>query len=118
MSAIKIAVIAGAAIVVVTICNQNRANLGTLEGVPWVIPIVLAVFGAWTILLTRTRYGRYVYAIGGNPEAARRAGVNLANVRTIAFVISGSKRSQSGSSSFPLKSAGMPSMLHGAGSRS
>jgi D-xylose transport system permease protein len=87
LSAIKIALIAAAAIVVVTICNQNRANLGTLEGVPWVIPIVLAVFGAWTILLTRTRYGRYVYAIGGNPEAARRAGVNLANVRTIAFVL-------------------------------
>jgi D-xylose transport system permease protein len=87
LSAIKIAMIAAAAIVVVTICNQNRANLGTLEGVPWVIPIVLAVFGAWTILLTRTRYGRYVYAIGGNPEAARRAGVSLANVRTIAFVL-------------------------------
>jgi D-xylose transport system permease protein len=87
LSAIKIALIAAAAFVVVTICNTNRANFGTLEGVPWVIPIVLAVFGAWTVLLTRTRYGRYVYAIGGNPEAARRAGVNLANVRTIAFAL-------------------------------
>ena len=75
------------AIVVVGICNTNRANLGTLEGVPWVIPIVLAVLGAWTVLLQRTTYGRYVYAIGGNPEATRRAGVNLAVVRTVAFTL-------------------------------
>ncbi len=82
---IKIGVIALVAIVVVAICNTNRANLGVLEGVPWVIPIVLVVLAAWTVLLERTRYGRYVYAIGGNPEAARRAGVNLAVIRTIAF---------------------------------
>jgi D-xylose transport system permease protein len=74
---IKIGMVAVAAIVVVGICSINRANIGTVVGVPWVIPIVLAVLGAWTILLRRTRYGRYVYAIGGNPEAARRAGVNL-----------------------------------------
>ena len=49
------------------------------------IPIVLAVLGVWTVLLQRTRYGRYVYAIGGNPEAARRAGINLSIVRTVAF---------------------------------
>jgi len=76
-----------AGIVVVGICNINRAAIGTLAGVPWVIAIVLAILGAWTILLERTRYGRYVYAIGGNPEAARRAGINLANIRTLAFVL-------------------------------
>src|SRR6266446_1319280 len=85
LSLIKIALIAVVAIVVVGICNTNRANLGTLEGVPWVIPIVLVVLGAWTVLLQRTKYGRYVYAIGGNPEAARRAGINVALVRTAAF---------------------------------
>jgi D-xylose transport system permease protein len=87
LTIIKIALIAIVAAVVVAICNQNRAIFGVNEGVPWVIPIVLAVFGAWTILLTRTRYGRYVYAIGGNPEAARRAGINLSRVRTIAFAL-------------------------------
>ena len=84
---IKIGVIAVVAIVVVGICNVNRANIGTLEGVPWVIPIVLVVLAAWTVLLQRTRYGRYVYAIGGNPEAARRAGINLAVIRTTAFML-------------------------------
>jgi D-xylose transport system permease protein len=87
LTLIKIGVIAVVAIVVVFICNVNRANLGTLEGVPWVIPIVLAVLGAWTVLLDRTRYGRYIYAIGGNPEAARRAGINLSVIRTTAFML-------------------------------
>lgn len=87
LSLIKIGLIAVVAIVVVAICNSNRANLGTLEGVPWFIPIVLFVLGAWTILLERTKFGRYVYAIGGNPEAARRAGINVALIRTIAFAL-------------------------------
>jgi D-xylose transport system permease protein len=73
--------------VVVAICNVNRAATGTLAGVPWVIPLVLFVLGAWTVLLERTKYGRYVFAIGGNPEAARRAGINLATIRTWAFVL-------------------------------
>jgi len=87
LTIIKIALMAVIGITVVAICNVNRAAVGTLEGVPWVIAIVLAVLGAWTVLLERTRYGRYVYAIGGNPEAARRAGVDLTNVRTLAFVL-------------------------------
>lgn len=84
---IKIGLIAVVAVVVVSICNTNRASLGVLAGVPYVIPIVLVVLAAWTILLERTKYGRYVYAIGGNPEASRRAGINLPIIRTVAFVL-------------------------------
>ena len=51
------------------------------------IPIVLVVLGVWTLVLERTRFGRYLYAIGGNPEAARRAGVSLAGIRTWAFAL-------------------------------
>jgi D-xylose transport system permease protein len=87
LTVLKIALIAAAGIVVVAISDINRANFGTLAGVPWVVPIVLGVLGAWTILLERTRYGRYVYAIGGNAEAARRAGINVAMVRTVAFML-------------------------------
>src|ERR1700674_4282602 len=85
LTVLKIVLIAAAGIVVVAISNINRANFGTLAGVPWVVPIVLGVLGAYTILLERTQYGRYVYAIGGNPEAARRAGINVALIRTLAF---------------------------------
>ncbi|HXO59648.1 MAG TPA: hypothetical protein VN834_07580 [Candidatus Acidoferrum sp.] len=87
LTVLKIALIAIAGIVVVAISNVNRANFGTLAGVPWVVPIVLVVLGAWTILLERTKYGRYVYAIGGNAEAARRAGINVALIRTVAFAL-------------------------------
>jgi D-xylose transport system permease protein len=87
LTIIKIAFIAAVGVVVVAICNVNRAHFGTLAGVPWVIPIVLGVFGVWMLLLERTRFGRYIYAIGGNPEAARRAGISLARVRTWAFIL-------------------------------
>src|SRR2546429_9418523 len=87
LTLLKITLIAIVAVVVVAICNVNRAAFGTLAGVPWVIPIVLAVFGVWMVLLQRTRFGRYVYAIGGNPEAARRAGIKLSAVRTLCFII-------------------------------
>jgi D-xylose transport system permease protein len=87
LTILKIVFIAIVGVVVVAICGINRAHFGTIEGVPWVIPIVLGVLGVWMILLERTRFGRYVYAIGGNAEAARRAGVGLAGVRTWCFVL-------------------------------
>jgi D-xylose transport system permease protein len=87
LTLLKIALIAIVAIAVVAICSINRANLGTLVGVPWVIPIVLAVLAVWTVLLQRTRFGRYVYAIGGNREAARRAGIKVGTVVTWCFVL-------------------------------
>ncbi|WP_337313278.1 ABC transporter permease [Candidatus Aeolococcus gillhamiae] len=87
LTMIKIVAIAVVGVVVVAICNVNRANFGTVAGVPWVIPVVLGVFALWMLLLERTRFGRYIYAIGGNPEAARRAGISLARIRTIAFIL-------------------------------
>jgi D-xylose transport system permease protein len=87
ITAMKIVLMVAAGIAVVAICNVNRAHSGTIEGVPYIIPIVLVVLAAWTVLLQRTRFGRYVYAIGGNAEAARRAGVNLRAVRTWGFVL-------------------------------
>ncbi len=51
----------------------------------WMIVIILGA----SVLLTRTRFGRYVFAIGGNEEAARLAGVNVARVKTMVYVISG-----------------------------
>jgi D-xylose transport system permease protein len=58
-----------------------------LEGVPWVVPIVLGFFVLWTFVLSRTAYGRHVYAVGGNEEAARRAGIPVDRVRISVFVL-------------------------------
>jgi D-xylose transport system permease protein len=88
VTAIRIVLVAVVGVAVVLVCTVNRGSaLVAVEGVPWVVPIVLGVLGAWTLLLQRTRFGRYVYAIGGNPEAARRAGVSLAGLRTWAFAL-------------------------------
>jgi D-xylose transport system permease protein len=88
VTAIRIALVALVGAVVVAICNVNRGTaLKAVQGVPWVIPIVLVVLGIWTLVLGRTRFGRYLYAIGGNPEAARRAGVSLAGIRTWGFAL-------------------------------
>jgi len=83
----KIVFIAAAGALVVAICNVNRGTFLPIAGVPWVVPIVLAVLGAWTILLERTQFGRHMYAVGGNAEAARRAGISVNNVRTVAFIL-------------------------------
>jgi D-xylose transport system permease protein len=86
LTALKIVAVAAAGIIVVMICNTNRGTaFRSIRGVPWVVLIVLGVLAAWTFVLGRTRFGRYIYAIGGNAEAARRAGINLALVRTAAF---------------------------------
>ncbi len=83
----KIAFIAVAGIVVVAICNINRGTYNPIIGVPWVVPLVLAVLAGATVLLERTQFGRHVYAVGGSPEAARRAGVGVISVRTLAFIL-------------------------------
>jgi D-xylose transport system permease protein len=82
-----IVVVAAAGFALVFVCNVNRGVLVPLKGVPWVVPYVLVILVAVSILLGRTRLGRYIYAIGGNPEASRRAGVSVARVRTIAFAL-------------------------------
>jgi D-xylose transport system permease protein len=82
---IVVTAIGGAVLVV--ICNLNRGALTPLRGVPWVVPVVLAVLLMWSFVLGRTKLGRYIYAIGANPEAARRAGINVPLVRTAGFMM-------------------------------
>ena len=80
-----IAVLAGAAVAVL---NQNRST-GTkvIEGVPLVIPFVITLLFVGTFVLDRTKFGRHLYAVGGNPEAARRAGIKVGMIRISAFII-------------------------------
>ena len=87
---LKIAAMAVAGVVVVLVGNTNRgAGTAVVRGVPWVVLVVVVVLVAWSVLLGRTRFGRYVYAIGGNAEAARRAGISLSRIRVLAFTLAG-----------------------------
>jgi D-xylose transport system permease protein len=88
----KIGLLAVAGALIIFVCDIDRrigANSNPVVGVPWDVPLVLAVVFGATLLLERTQFGRHVYAVGGNPEAARRAGVGVQAIRTWAFVISG-----------------------------
>jgi D-xylose transport system permease protein len=84
----KVAAIAilGGLVVLLLSVNRGQALLA-IEGVPIVIPIVLVILVVGTFVLDRTVFGRYIYAVGGNPEAARRAGIKVAQIRLYAFVI-------------------------------
>ncbi|MEV0183216.1 ABC transporter permease [Streptomyces sp. NPDC050625] len=59
-----------------------------LSGVPYVVPVVLVLLVAGTYVLSRTKYGLHIYAVGGNAEAARRAGVNVDRIKGSVFVVS------------------------------
>jgi D-xylose transport system permease protein len=86
---LKLAVVAVIGAALVYVLNINRAAFGTLEGVPWVVVVVLGLLLLTTVLLMRTKFGRYVYAVGGNAEAARRAGINLNRIRVLCFTLAG-----------------------------
>jgi D-xylose transport system permease protein len=87
---LKVAAMAVAGVVVVLIGNLNRGPfLVVVRGVPWVVLVIVAVVVIYSFLLGRTRFGRYIYAIGGNAEAARRAGINLSRIRVAAFTLAG-----------------------------
>jgi D-xylose transport system permease protein len=69
--------------------NQERglSAANSTKGVPIVAPLILAILVVGTFVLSKTAFGRHIYAVGGNAEAARRAGINVKRVRTIAFVL-------------------------------
>ncbi len=67
--------------------RSNNPQLVSLKGIPIVVPVILGLLVLGTFILGRTAFGRHIYAVGGNAEAARRAGINVKRVRTAAFVI-------------------------------
>jgi len=72
------------------VLSQERAinpAINSLKGVPIVVPIIAFFLILWTFVLGRTAYGRHVYAVGGNTEAARRAGIPVDRIRISVFVI-------------------------------
>jgi len=80
--ALKILGIAAVAFGAVIWANQER-------GFPFAALLVIVLLVVWTWVAERTTFGRHVYAVGGNAEAARRAGISVRNIRILVFMISG-----------------------------
>ncbi|HSN02930.1 MAG TPA: hypothetical protein VLS91_05550 [Acidimicrobiales bacterium] len=87
--AFKIGALAVAGIALALLFNADRGTFIVLQGMPYAIPIDFAVLAAGSVILTKTKAGRYIYAIGGNSEAARRSGINVNRYRLLAFALTG-----------------------------
>jgi len=77
----------GAAVLALNAERSNNVKIVSLKGIPDVVPLILGILVVGTFFLSRTSYGRHLYAVGGNAEAARRSGINVKQVRLMAFVI-------------------------------
>ncbi|GMR02074.1 MAG: ABC transporter permease [Acidimicrobiia bacterium] len=83
LSVILIQLVALAAVLGLAIGYANAER-----GVPVVTVILAALLLFWNFVATKTRFGRHVYAVGGNAEAARRAGIKVDSIRVRVFMIS------------------------------
>jgi len=85
----KVGGVAAFGAVATALLTINRSPNPSIEisGVPYVVPIVLGLLTIGTYVLNRTRYGRHIYAVGGNTEAARRAGIDVTKIKASAFVV-------------------------------
>jgi D-xylose transport system permease protein len=87
--AIKVIALAALIFVATYLLNQERqlpSAKVTIQGVPWVVVVILVLLVGLTFILQRTGFGRHVYAVGGNREAARRAGINVKGLMITCFV--------------------------------
>ena len=86
LKSVALAVILGLAIAYLS-KQRSPDGTGNIKGVPDVVLLLLFLLLVLTFLLVRTPIGRHVYAIGGNAEAARRAGINVTLTKTLCFVM-------------------------------
>ncbi len=85
----KVVLLIAVGVILAKIFDANRGTFIELRGMPFAIPIDIGVLVIGTFILTRTKAGRYINAIGGNSEAVRRAGVRVNRYRLLAFVLTG-----------------------------
>jgi D-xylose transport system permease protein len=79
--------ITGLAVFALNLERSNNPDLVSLKGIPYVVPVILLLLVVGTFVLGRTAFGRHIYAVGGNAEAARRAGINVKRIKITAFMI-------------------------------
>ncbi|HET8683073.1 MAG TPA: ABC transporter permease [Micromonosporaceae bacterium] len=82
-----VAAVVGVAVYLLNLERSRNTLIASLKGVPVVVPLIVVLLLVWSFVLSRTAYGRHIYAVGGNIEAARRAGINTDRIRISAFVI-------------------------------
>ncbi|WP_275571577.1 sugar ABC transporter permease [Mycolicibacterium vanbaalenii] len=94
----RVAAVAAVVLGVTYVMSVNRSvsAVADIRGIPYVLPLILVLLIAMTVVLRRTSYGRHIYAVGGNAEAARRAGISVDRIRVSVFVVCSSLAALSG----------------------
>ncbi|MBT5170600.1 MAG: ABC transporter permease [Opitutales bacterium] len=85
---------------------------GRLAGIPNTVLLLVVIYGAAHVFMTRTRYGRYIYAVGGNAEAARLTGVPVGAVVALVYTVSGLAAGLGGCLQASLVRAAAPNMAN------
>jgi D-xylose transport system permease protein len=82
-------IIAVIAVLITLLASQNRNTnpFKVINGLPWALTVPIALMIVCTIALTKTTWGRHLFATGGNAEAARRAGIDVRHIRVTAFTL-------------------------------
>lgn len=91
-----LAVLLGAATYFLSIERSRNPEISSIKGVPQVVLLLLILLVGLSFVLSRTSFGRHIYAVGGNTEAARRAGINVRRVKLTCFVIGSSLAAMGG----------------------
>lgn len=88
---LRVVAIAAVGVVLTILANQNRnpnpRSRIVIQGIPWAVVIAVVLMIACALALTRTTWGRHLYATGGNAEAARRAGIDVLHMKVTAFAL-------------------------------
>jgi D-xylose transport system permease protein len=86
---VRAGVIAVVGLVITLLANQNRNPNPNfkIQGLPWAATVPITLMIVCTFALTKTTWGRHLFATGGNAEAARRAGIDVDHIRVTAFTI-------------------------------
>jgi D-xylose transport system permease protein len=92
LSLVRGLILLAVAVVITAFANQNRNTnpFKVINGLPWALTVPIALMIVCTIALTKTTWGRHLFATGGNAEAARRAGINVTHIKVTAFTLASS----------------------------
>ncbi|MCL4393610.1 MAG: sugar ABC transporter permease [Chloroflexi bacterium] len=85
---VRVAVVTLAVLIAIYLMNVNRSFTAvSIQGVPYAVLVFVGFVVFFDYVVRRTQFGRYIFAVGGNAEAARRAGINVDRIRIIVFVL-------------------------------
>jgi D-xylose transport system permease protein len=92
LSLVRGLILLAVAVIITAFANQNRNTnpFKVINGLPWALTVPIALMIVCTIALTKTTWGRHLFATGGNAEAARRAGINVTHIKVTAFTLASS----------------------------